>query len=83
LDIRVTNDELAALKLGQCDKPDPERVKHMLLSAARSNVRNVFARIDEARNEKFKAEAKLHAGKSKRVPKANGIIKWDNHPVEG
>ena len=101
--IRVTNDELECLRLGQCDKPNPERVKQMLLAAARSNVRNVFARVDESRAAKYKAErdgerssplrsgersspareAKLHAGKSKRVPKANGIIKWDNHPVEG
>jgi len=57
--IRVTNDELAALRLGQCDKPNPERVKHMLLAAARSNVRNIWARIDEARA----AKSKLHSGK--------------------
>jgi hypothetical protein len=48
----VTSDELEALRMGKCDKPDPERMKHMLLAAARSNVRNLFARIDEARNEK-------------------------------
>ena len=63
--IRVSNDELAALRLGQCDKPNPERVKHMLLAAARSNVRNIFARVDEARatRHKMEREMKLHSGK--------------------
>ena len=83
--IRVTNDELEYLRWGRMDKPHPDKLKQLLMSTARSNVRAVESRINEAR---------LHAGKSERVlkakikandkriamlqPKANGIVKWED-----
>ena len=81
----VTEGEYELLRLGKCDKPNPQRVKRMLLSQAISNLTRMGKDVMREFNARERAQMKLAPalvltkpkGKPNRKPmRTDGSAQW-------